>query len=161
MLRIYIQQSLVGGLDIYIYINTNMSKSINYIWEGIRDGGSTTNHKKVMGTALPVEHDRQAHSAAWVPRSAQRLEVIQRAGSRLPSFGTSKKSIGNLQILVQINLAWLRQKHQLRASQVAPLAVLRVQLRTGLDVDFRVPSAELLPAAPGQGQCTRGAGYTK
>lgn len=78
MLRIYIQQSLVGGLDIYIY--TNMSKSINYIWEGIWDGGSTTNHKEVMDTALPVEHDRQAHSAAWVPRSAQRLELFNEQG---------------------------------------------------------------------------------
>ena len=75
MLRIYIQQSLVGGLD-----NTNMSKSINYIWEGIWDGGSTTNHKEVMDTALPVEHDRQAHSAAWVPRSAQRLELFNEQG---------------------------------------------------------------------------------
>jgi len=54
---------------------------------------------------------------AWPPGSFSSLGaqkcpetgVIQRAGSRLPSFGPSKK-IGNLQILVQINLAWLRQK---------------------------------------------------
>ena len=81
-----------------------MSKSINYIWEGIWDGGSTTNHKKLMDTALPVEHDRQAHSAAWVPRSAQRLELFNGQGLDYHHLDPPKK-IGNLQILVQINLA--------------------------------------------------------